>query len=155
MNLMRSTGKLVRTVVLFSALSPALLAGEFYEKDGAAIKGFDPVAYFKEGKPHEGSKDITATYKGSVFRFATVDNRATFEKDPEKYAPQYNGFCAFGVSKGVKAKIEPDQFAIVDDKLYLNYDKDIATKWNKDKSKLITKANANWQTVSKIEKVVE
>ncbi len=148
--------KLFRLASLLAFLSTSqVFAGEYFEKDGAAIQGYDPVAYFKEGKAHAGNPAITHVYKGSTFRFASPENRDEFAKNSEKFAPQYNGFCAYGVAKGAKAKIEPEAFAIVNNKLYLNYDKDIAEKWHKDVPGFITKADENWSTVSKLTKVVQ
>jgi YHS domain-containing protein len=107
---------------LFALVSLRAGAGEFFEQDGVAIKGFDTVAYFKANMALKGSERYTATYKGSTFLFSNSENRDAFSANPEQYAPQYNGFCAYGFAKGAKAKIEGDSFAIVDGKLYLNYD---------------------------------
>lgn len=105
-------------VLVFTA---SAWAGEFYEKDGAAIKGYDPVAYFKEQKPVKGSPEYKAEYKGSVFFFTSQGNRDAFAANPARYAPQYNGFCAFGTASGYKAATDPAAFTVVDDRLYLNY----------------------------------
>jgi YHS domain-containing protein len=130
-------------------------AGEFYEREGVAIKGYDPVAYFTEGKPVAGSPEHTFVYKGSTFRFASPANRDAFAADPEKYAPQYGGFCAFGAAGGYKAKIEPDAFTIVDDKLYLNYNDGVQKQWRKDIAGFVAKADAKWPEVSRQTKVAE
>ncbi len=140
--------------VAFGLASSSLFAGDFFEKDGVAIHGFDPVAYFTDSKPVAGSAEFTHVYKGSTFRFANAKNQKEFAKAPEKFAPQYNGYCAYGVSKGAKAKIEPEQFAIVEGKLFLNYDSSIAKKWNADKEGFIKKANEKWPEVTKLTKVV-
>ncbi len=84
---------------------------------GVAIKGYDPVAYFKDGKPRRGSKDHTFNYKGVVWRFASAENKAAFVADPAKYEPAYGGYCAYGVAKGAMVKIEPTAWAIRDGKL--------------------------------------
>lgn len=130
-------------------------AGDFYEKDGVAIKGFDAVAYFTESRAVKGSGEHTATYKGSTFHFASAANRDLFAANPEKYAPQYDGFCAYGVAKGAKAKIEGEAFKIVDGKLYLNYDAKVQVDWDKDVPTYVMQANKNWESVSKITKVIE
>jgi len=75
---------------------------------GVAVAGYDPVGYFTEGKPVKGSKDITLQHEGATWRFASAENRAAFEADPAKYAPQYGGYCAYAVAKGSTAKAEPD-----------------------------------------------
>jgi YHS domain-containing protein len=130
-------------------------AGEFYEKDGAALRGHDPVAYFQENRPVKGSPDFEAEYKGSTFRFASKANRDAFVAAPDKYAPQYGGFCAFGTSGGYKAAIDPAAFSVVDGKLYLNYNRDVQAKWKTDVPGYIAKADRNWPSVSKQTKVVE
>ena len=99
----------------------ASYAGEFNESNGVAIKGYDPVAFFKESKPVRGKDDLRFEYKGSTFVFANADNRAAFAADPEKYAPQYGGYCAFGTARGYKADIDPATFTVIDGRLYLNY----------------------------------
>jgi YHS domain-containing protein len=147
--------KTVIFLALVGLLAGVAHAGEFYEKDGVAIKGYDPVAYFTEGKPVAGSPEHTFEYKGSTFRFASPANRDTFTADPEKYAPRYGGFCAFGAAGGYKAKIEPEAFTIVDDKLYLNYNGAIQERWRKDVAGYVAKADAKWPEVSRQTKVAQ
>jgi YHS domain-containing protein len=130
-------------------------AGEFYEKDGAAIRGYDAVAYFKDRKPVKGSAQYQAEYKGSVFRFASQANRDAFVSDPTRYAPQYGGFCAFGTAGGYKAAIDPAAFTVVGDKLYLNYNRGIQKQWSADIPGFIGKADKNWPAVSRQTKVIE
>ena len=97
-----------------------------------AIKGYDTVAYFTDHMPVKGSDDFVMTWKGARWKFASKKNLDAFTKEPDKFAPQYGGYCAYGVTKGYLVKIEPEEFKIVDGKLYLNYDKDVSEKWNKD-----------------------
>ena len=130
-------------------------AGEFFEKDGAALRGYDPVAYFTEHRPVEGSTEFTAEYQGSTFRFANKANRDAFAAAPARYAPQYGGYCAFGTAHGHKAAIDPAVFSVVDGKLYLNYDRDVQKQWSGDIPGYITKADANWPEVRRLTKVVE
>jgi YHS domain-containing protein len=99
--------------LLLIAAWAAALAGDFYEKDGVAIKGYDPVAYFTDNKPVKGLPAYKAEYGGSVFHFVSQANRDAFAANPAKYAPQYNGFCAFGTAGGYKAAIDPAAFTIV------------------------------------------
>ena len=127
----------------------AACAGTYFEKGAAAIDGYDPVAYFKENKPVKGSDSFTVTHEGSTFRFSSAANRDAFVADPQKYAPQYGGFCAYAVANGYKAKIEPDAFTIVDDKLYLNYDQSVQRRWRRDIPGYIRKGDRNWPAVSK------
>ena len=117
---------------LFAALSAmailTLIAAPAWAADpvysdwlGKAIKGYDPVAYFTEGKPVEGSSDFTAEFDGATWYFASAQNRDAFVADPDKYAPQYGGYCAYAVANGSTAKIDPEAWSVVDGKLYLNY----------------------------------
>ena len=119
------------------------------EDHGVAIKGYDPVAYFTDGKPVLGNFTITAQYDGATYRFASEDHKALFVKDPTKYLPQFGGFCAFGTANGHKADIDPAAFSIVDGKLYLNYSTEIQATWKQDIPGNIHKAEEAWPTVAK------
>jgi YHS domain-containing protein len=130
-------------------------AGAYFEKDGAAIRGHDPVAYFTQNKAVPGLPAYQAEYKGSTFRFASQANRDAFVADPARYAPQYDGFCAFGTAGGYKAAIDPAAFTIVDGKLYLNYNRDVQKQWSADRAGFIAKADRNWPAVAKQTKVIE
>ena len=112
-----------------------------------AVSGYDPVAYFTAGKPTKGDEKIVATYKGVVYRFATVANRDAFLASPTKYAPQYGGYCAWAVGHGYTAKSDPTAWKIVNGKLYLNYNADIQKKWVADEAAQIASADKNWPTV--------
>ncbi|WP_020598623.1 YHS domain-containing (seleno)protein [Spirosoma panaciterrae] len=111
---------------------------------GKALRGYDPVAYFAEGKPVPGDSAILYAYQGANWYFASTQNRDTFKANPEKYAPQYGGYCAYGTSEGHKAPTEPDAWTIENGKLYFNYNKKVQTLWNKDRPGHIQKANMNW-----------
>jgi YHS domain-containing protein len=141
--------------LVFAASTASALAGDFYEKDGVAIKGYDPVAYFTDNKPVKGSPAYKAEYGGSVFHFVSQANRDAFAANPAKYTPQYNGFCAFGTAGGYKAAIDPAAFTIVNEKLYLNYNQDVRKKWSADIPGLVAKADKNWPEVSRQTKVIE
>lgn len=114
---------------------------------GGAIRGYDPVAYFTQGKPVKGDSKHQAKYKGATWNFSSVKNKGLFEQAPEKYVPKYGGYCAYAVSQGYTAPIDPEAWSIVDDKLYLNYSKDVRATWGKDIPGNIKKANANWPKV--------
>jgi YHS domain-containing protein len=87
-----------------------------------AIEGFDPVAYFTEGKAHHGSADFSTEWDGVIWEFASAANRDRFVKDPTAYAPQFGGLCTEGVAYGeISVNLSPESFAIVDGKLYMNY----------------------------------
>ena len=132
-----------------SVIALASRAGEFNETNGVAIKGYDPVAFFKESKPVRGKDDFRFDYKGSTFIFSSADNRATFAADPEKYVPQYGGYCAFGTARGYKADIDPATFTVVDGRLYLNYNTQVQKEWAADRTRFIREADERWPAVSK------
>lgn len=125
------------------------MAGEFFEQDGVALRGYDPVSYFEENKPKLGSSSYSHTYKGSKFYFSSPDNRRKFAESPEKYVPQFGGFCAYGAAKGAKFSTQPDAFAVVDGKLYLNKNRQVQNLWEKDIPGNIALANEKWPDVSK------
>lgn|SRR5574340_117201 len=131
------------------------VAGEIFTKNGAAIRGYDPVAYFTEHKPVQGSSAYISEYRGSNFQFASAENRDAFAAQPERYAPQYGGYCAYGMAKGYKAATAPEAFTIVDGKLYLNYSLSVRTLWQEDVPGFISKADRNWPTVKASAKVAE
>jgi len=139
----------VIAIAALSLLSTAALAGEFFETDGVALRGYDPVAYFASAEPQQGQAQYSYEYKGSKFYFASDANRRAFMAMPEKYAPQFGGYCAFGTAQGYKVSTQPDAFAIVKDKLYLNYDKKVQGIWRQDVPGNIAKAEKNWPEVSK------
>ncbi len=114
------------------------------ERAGAAIEGVDPVAYFAEGRPVKGDRAFEHAWMGATWRFASQANRDAFAADPARFAPQYGGYCAWAVSQGYTATIDPEAWRIVDGKLYLNYSKGVQAKWVKDIPGNIQKANANW-----------
>lgn len=115
-----------------------------------AISGYDAVAYFREGKPTKGKEEFKTSYKGAVWRFGSADHLAAFEAEPEKYAPQYGGYCAYAVgAKKALVSADPEAWKIIDGKLYLNYDKDIQNIWAQDSAGYIQKADANWPALIK------
>lgn len=114
---------------------------------GTAVDGTDVVAYFKESKPVEGKRSITHDWNGATWRFSTEENRAAFAANPEAYAPQYGGYCAYAVSEGYTASTTPEAWRIVDGKLYLNYSLGVQKKWEGDIPGRIAAADANWPEV--------
>jgi YHS domain-containing protein len=111
---------------------------------GLAIKGYDPVAYFTDGKPVEGSADFTFEWEDAKWRFASAEHRDAFAKEPARYAPQFGGFCAWAVSQGYTADIDPEAWKLVDGKLYFNYSPKVQAKWEEDAAGNIAKGEANW-----------
>jgi YHS domain-containing protein len=112
-----------------------------------AVDGYDTVAYFNDGAPAKGSKEFSTEYNGAEWRFVSADNLAAFKADPVAYAPQYGGYCAWAVSQNYTASGNPQNWAIVDGKLYLNYNTEIQERWNKDIPGFIAAAEKNWPSV--------
>jgi YHS domain-containing protein len=138
-------------LALLVAIAVPVRAGEVvYTSWGKAIDGYDAVAYFTEGKPVEGDSDFTHEWMGAKWYFASAANRDAFAADPSKYAPQYGGYCAWAVSQGYSAKIDPEAWKVVNGKLYLNYSKDIQAKWIAGGvDKLIAAGDGNWPGIRK------
>lgn len=109
-----------------------------------AVDGTDVVAYFILGKPVRGSQDFTHSWNGAIWSFASAEHRDLFAATPEKYAPQYNGYCAFAAAKGYTASTVPEAWDIVDGRLYLNYSLGVQKRWQSDRSGMITSADQNW-----------
>ena len=119
-----------------------------YVQDDVAIAGADPVAYFTEGAYVPGSEEFSHEWSGATWHFSSAENRDAFATDPQAYAPQYGGFCAWAVSQGYTAAVDPEAWKVVDGKLYLNYDKTIQARWEKDIPGNIAQADANWPEVA-------
>jgi YHS domain-containing protein len=126
------------------AASPEIFTGRFSD---VAVSGYDPVAYFDEGAPVKGDKQFAYDFEGATWRFSSAANLEKFKADPAAYAPQYGGYCAWAVSQGYTAPGNPDNWAVRDGKLYLNYNDKVQADWLKDPDGFIEKANANWPAV--------
>ena len=109
-----------------------LKSGLFGGRSDTAILGYDPVAYFTDSKPVKGTDAFAFEWMGAKWKFASQAHLDAFKAAPEKYAPQYGGYCAYGVSQDNLVSIEPDKFTVQGGKLYLNYDADVQAKWLKD-----------------------
>ncbi|MBO9711685.1 YHS domain-containing (seleno)protein [Sphingomonas sp.] len=112
-----------------------------------AVGGYDPVAYFRQGKPVKGNARFAFSWQGAEYRFASAANRDDFRADPGHYAPRYGGYCAWAVAHGYTAPGDPKAWTIVKDRLYLNYDADVRRQWSKDIPRYIADANRNWPGV--------
>lgn len=121
------------------------------ERSGLALEGYDPVSYFTTGEARKGRNEISLTRYGAVYRFATTQNRDLFRAHPEKYEPEYGGWCAYAMgAKGEKVEVDPETFKIVDGKLYLFYNKffnNTLESWNKDEARLRSNADKNWSKI--------
>lgn len=126
-------------------LSPAAMSAQsVFAEDGVAIRGYDPVAYFTEGRPLRGDPAHAANWGGVSWHFASAESRAAFIANPEAFAPQYGGFCAWAVAEGYTAPIDPQAWAVVEGRLYLNFSRHIQARWARDVPGNITRADANW-----------
>ena len=142
-----------------TAFAPLALAAEppintlknsvFGGRTDTAINGYDTVAYFTQNKPVKGLDNLVFEWMGAKWKFATQANLDLFRAAPEKYAPQYGGYCAYGVAQDNLVKVEPDQFTVRNGKLYLNYDADIQAKWKKDPDGFIRTGDAKFQALLK------
>ncbi|MCW9045175.1 MAG: YHS domain-containing protein [Alphaproteobacteria bacterium] len=108
-----------------------------------AVSGYDSVAYFTDGKPVKGKKVFTYKWKDTKWRFANAENLAKFKANPDSFAPQYGGYCAWAVSQGYTAPTDPEAWQIVGGKLYLNYSKSVQRQWMEDIPGNISKADRN------------
>lgn len=120
---------------------------ETFVPSGKAIRGYDPVAYFTESKPVQGSEKLVYNWNNVDWYFSSQQNLELFKANPEKYAPQYGGYCAYGLSNGYKAPTDADAWTIDNGKLYLNYNKEVRDMWNKERKERIEKADKNWPEV--------
>ena len=131
-------------MVTVAAVPGAPDAQEIFTDNGLALRGYDPVAYFNEGEPQRGSADFVAEWGGAEWRFVSAANRDAFLAAPGEYAPQYGGFCAWAVSQGYTAPINPHAWAIVEGRLYLNASTRVQRRWARDAAEHIERADANW-----------
>jgi len=128
-----------------NTIKPGLFGG----RGDTAILGHDPVAYFTVGKPVKGLDTLVHEWMGAKWKFSTAANLDLFKADPAKYAPQYGGYCAYGVSQDNLVSIEPDKFKVIDGKLYLNYDASVQDTWLKDTAGYIRQADAKFAALLK------
>ena len=146
-----------RSIIRFASAAVLTLsaaqgfAGDFYEEKGVALNSYDPTSYFTPAPdPMLGVKELSADYKGSKFYFITPAHLHAFESNPEKYAPQYDGYDAYGVSQGRKVGAHPRVFAIIDGKLYMFSDLESRKNFKKDVSGNVARASEQWSQVSKL-----
>ncbi len=135
--------------LLFVALTSHAAEPPVYTKGGLALSGYDPVAFFTDKKPAKGLAEFEIEWSGARWRFASAEHRDAFRAEPAKYAPQFGGYCAYGVAKGHTAKTEPDAWKVLDGKLYLNYDKQVQQLWEKELPRVVGEAEQQWPAVLK------
>lgn len=131
-------------LALFVIISAHAQKSPVFAPNGTAIKGYDPVAFFTESKPVKGQETLSYEWNGAKWLFSSKENMDRFKANPEKYAPQYGGYCAYGMSQGHKAPTETETWTVLNDKLYFNYNAKVKEMFNKDRQGYIEKADKNW-----------
>ena len=120
------------------------------DKNGVILAGHDAVSYFTEKAAVEGYAGISAVHNGAIYHFSSNENRDTFNANPEKYAPQYGGFCAYGAALGKKFDIDGKAFEVLDGKLYVNKNLDVYEVWAEEKAENVTEANKKWTKIENV-----
>jgi len=150
---MRNVVKLAIAALSLAAVPAALPAATrpapvvYAASDGLAVGGYDVIAYFVQGKPVRGSAKYELMLRGATWRFASAESKARFQANPYAYTPQFGGYCAWAVSQGYLASGDPEQWKIVDGKLYLNFNARAKELWEADQEDSIKRGHANWPTV--------
>ena len=124
-----------------------LKTGIFGGGSDVAILGYDPVAYFTVDKPVKGQDRFATVWKGAKRKISSQANLDLFKSGPEKYAPQYGGYCAYAVAQDNLVRIEPDKFKVLDGKLYLNYNAEVQATWLKDPAGYVKQADAKFKAL--------
>ena len=142
---------MIRFLFLLAFISAGgnALAGTLqFATENGAIDGYDPVSYFVDGQAQRGSAEITAEWNNAIWLFTSNENRDAFVANPEKYAPQYGGFCALGMAHGGDVPTDPTAWTIWEDKLYLNMISEVSITWRYNPDRLIERANKQWQAMN-------
>jgi YHS domain-containing protein len=143
---------ILKSIAALALLSTTAFAGNLVNVSGAskaAVSGYDTVAFFTDSKPVNGSPFISADYKGATYFFVNEDHKKLFTADPEKYVPQFGGFCAYGVGLGKLFPVDISTWQVRDSRLYLNLNPDILKKFNEDLPGNVAKADKNWPALVK------
>ena len=136
---------LVLATALLAQTAPAI----YTTKSNLALSGYDAVSYFKDGKPVAGKPEFSYKWMDATWQFSSAENRDAFKAEPKKYAPQYGGYCAFGTSQGHLVSGDPQAWKVVNEKLYLNYNKDVQKFWLQDIPGYVQKADENYPKLHK------
>ena len=154
---MKTVQAVLAAVLITFSLSATAQNVEPVNKDKVAIGGYDVVAYLTNNMAAKGKKEFTQEFKGVKYRFASATNRRLFKTSPEKYLPQIDGYCAYGVAEeGKKFPVNPETFKVIDGKLYLFFNGDFngapfntLTEWNKDEARLLAQLPSKWMELKK------
>jgi YHS domain-containing protein len=150
---MRNIVKLALAILSLAAIPSAITAAAkpapaiYVASDGLAAGGYDVTAYFTDGKAVRGSAKHELMLRGATWRFASAESKARFQADPAAYAPQFGGYCAWAVSQGYIASGDPEQWKVVDGKLYLNFNARAKELWEADQAAAIERGRTNWPSV--------
>ena len=140
--------KMTIALILLAVGSGGAAANETVNtENGVAIKGYDPVAYFTDSEPVKGSPDITYEWGGATWQFASEDHRDLFAENPESYAPEYGGYCAWAVAHNSRADIDPNAWHIEDGRLFLNVSRIVKYRWRARMNHHIEEGDANWPSI--------
>ena len=138
---------LIKALAATLFLSASVFAGELVNVSGAsriALGGYDPVAFFTDSKPVNGSPSITASHQGATYFFGSEEHKKLFTENPDHYAPQFGGYCAYGVGLDKLFPVDIKTWQVRDGKLYLNLNSDVLKKFNADFDGNVAKADKNW-----------
>ena len=136
-------------IALFILIAFNVFSEDYYNHENEiAIKGYDPVAYFTQQKAVKGSAFYSYHWDGVTWYFASIEHRDLFKANPQEYVPQYGGYCAWAMSRGYFAGVDPKVWYIYNEKLYLNYNEGIGKKWEKDIPGSIEKGDAQWKRLA-------
>lgn len=145
----RYLSRFLLSIALLAASLSCQAVDAVYNDSGLAIGGYDPVAYFTEQRPVWGNSKYTHQWQGVTWQFDSETNKKLFAANPEKYAPQYGGYCAYAVAKGAIAQGDPNSWSVIDNKLYLNYSPAIKQRWSNNINGYTSRADANWPKLIK------
>ncbi|TWI83940.1 hypothetical protein IQ13_2059 [Lacibacter cauensis] len=134
-------------VLLFVTLQTKAQTSEIFAPDSIALRGYDVVAFYTEGKAITGSDKFMYNWKNVKWLFASAEHLALFKANPANYEPQYGGYCAYGLARGYKAPTMADTWHIQENKLYFNYNQKVKTTWQKEQQRFIDSANRKWPEV--------
>jgi YHS domain-containing protein len=138
---------ILQGLALSAILSVPALAPAFAQERPLVLKGYDPVAYFTDGKPVQGLAEYEVVFDGQRYRFASANHRDLFKANPDKYAPQFSGLCAMNLSRGVKRESDPHNWVISNGNLYVFASETGQQNFTKDPATFTARANTNWKSI--------
>src|SRR6185312_4458331 len=148
--------ELSRRSFAVAAVGAVFFGGRAFAQSGpagakrVALKGYDPVSYFTDGKPEQGSSEFSFAFDDTTYWFRSAEHKARFVSEPERYAPQFDGYCAMQLSRGIKVEADPEAWTITNGKLYVFAGKPAMPKFAKESVAVVEKAKENWPQVSKL-----